>query len=108
MASEKKNSRMAVALSNGSAIPFQVEGKDYCVLKDSLEREGDDPFIKGYGFDSANNGYHFEWFIAPDFQNIEDYGWFKEKNLSKVETLLYGILIDQPNQIEFDKVWPDE
>jgi hypothetical protein len=42
------------------------------------------------------------------FQNIEDYGWFKEKNLSKVETLLYGILIDQPNQIEFDKVWADE
>jgi hypothetical protein len=41
---------MAVALSNGSAIPFQVEGKDYCVLKDSLEREGDDPLYQGIWF----------------------------------------------------------
>lgn len=108
MEQEKRYGRMVDSVKNGSAVPFQVEGKDYCVLKDSLQKLGEDPFITGYGFDESNNGYRFEWFIAPDFQNIEELDWFKEKHLSRVETLLYGIFLEKPIRIDFDKVWPNE
>lgn len=104
MASEKSYGRMTDAVNDGTAIPFQYEGTDYCVLRESLQREGEEPFVSGYGFDHSNNGYRFEWFIAPDFWNIEEEDFFK--HLSKAEALLHGIILDKPIRVEFDQVWP--